>query len=508
MELFFHAGGEDKWTAGVALVPIWEDEQILKTCADLAEAAPFLEIAPGMRDVSGRRGEICVVYGHKDLPYSRVMFIGMGKKGQDNAMDLVRTAFAKGVAKARALHLESAHIPFYSLKRLGDELGASDLDVLQEAVYAACLANSTRSQFKKKTKDGLTPELKWLGIGFREEFVPDEARTAARRGERAADCVLLARSLAMAPGNVMYPETFAEKAASLACDNRLSITVLDEKDLESKGFGAHLAVGRGGAHPPRLVVLEYAPKGHEEEKPLVFVGKGITFDSGGLCLKPVPKMHTMKSDMTGACAALASVLALAEEEVQQRVIAVMALAENMPDGNAVRPGDVVEGLSGDTIEIINTDAEGRLVLCDALAYVQQCWEPKAVIDVATLTGACAVALGDQVAGVFSNRDELAKKVISAGGKAGEYLWRLPLWKGYKSKLKSPTADICHTGSSREGGAIVAALFLEHFIKDDTPWAHLDIAGVDWSDKDTALCSEGCTGFAARTLLELGRGEWS
>ena len=504
MELFFHAGGEDRWTAGVALVPIWENENILVTCADLAEAAPFLQIAPGMRDVSGRKGEITVVYGHKDLPYSRVMFIGMGEKCPDqrSVSDAIRTAFARGVTKARNLHLESAHIPFFSLKRLGAELA-----VLEEAVYAACLANYSNRQFKKTTKDKMLPELKWLGIGFREESVTDEARKAARRGERAAECVILARKLAMAPANVMYPETFAEKAVILAQDSRLSVTVLDEHELAIKGFGAHLAVGSGGVHPPRLVVVEYAPKGHENDKPLVFVGKGITFDSGGLCLKPVAGMHTMKSDMTGAAATLASILALAEEEVPNRVIGVMALAENMPDGNAMRPGDVVEGFSGDTIEIVNTDAEGRLVLCDALAYVQETWDAKAIIDVATLTGACATALGDQVAGVFSNNDSLAEKLIASGEKAGEYSWRLPLWEGYKEKLKSPVADICHTASSRQGGAIVAALYLEHFIKNDTPWAHLDIAGVDWCDKKTALCSEGCSGFAARTLLELGRGDF-
>ncbi len=504
MELFFHAGGEDRWTAGVALVPIWENENILVTCADLAEAAPFLQIAPGMRDISGRKGEITVVYGHKDLPYSRVMFIGMGEKCPDqrSVSDAIRTAFARGVTKARNLHLESAHIPFFSLKRLGAELA-----VLEEAVYAACLANYSNRQFKKTTKDKMLPELKWLGIGFREEFVPDEARKAARRGERAAECVILARKLAMAPANVMYPETFAEKAVILAQDSRLSVTVLDEHELAVKGFGAHLAVGSGGAHPPRLVVVEYAPKGHEKDRPLVFVGKGITFDSGGLCLKPVAGMHTMKSDMTGAAATLASILALAEEEVPNRVIGVMALAENMPDGNAMRPGDVVEGFSGDTIEIVNTDAEGRLVLCDALAYVQETWDAKAIIDVATLTGACATALGDQVAGVFSNNDSLAEKLIASGEKAGEYSWRLPLWEGYKEKLKSPVADICHTASSRQGGAIVAALYLEHFIKNNTPWAHLDIAGVDWCDKKTALCSEGCSGFAARTLLELGRGDF-
>lgn len=502
MELYFHAGGEDKWTASVALIPMWEGENILETCSDLAEAAPFLQIAPGMRDVSGRDGEITVVYGHKDLPYSRVMFIGLGEKclEKETAMDVIRMGYARGLARVRAMRLENVHIPFYSLSRLG-----SELRVLEEAVYACCLANASNVHFKKTTREDLLPTVQWLGIGFRDEYVPEAARVAARRGERAADAVLLARKFANAPGNTMVPEIFAEKARELAHENGLKYTVLDEKELEAQGFGAHLAVGQGSVHPPRLVVVEYAPRGKEEDKPIVFVGKGITFDSGGISIKPAAKMHTMKSDMTGAADTLASILALADENAPYRVIGIMALAENMPGGGATRPGDVVTGLSGDTIEIVNTDAEGRLVLCDALTYAQRTWDARAIIDVATLTGACAVALGDQVGGLFCNTDELAEKILSAGHCAGEYFWRMPLWAGYKIKLKSPIADICHTGSSREGGAITAALYLEHFIKNDVPWAHLDIAGVDWCNTATAMCLEGSTGFAARTLLEIGRG---
>ncbi len=502
MEIYFHAGGEDKWTADIALVPIWQDEKILETCPDLAEAAPFLQIAPGMRDVSGHSGEIRKVYSQKDQPTTRVLNIGHGEQclESDTAMDVVREGFARGLARVRAMRLESVHIPFFSLSRLG-----SELRVLEEAVYACCLANYSSRQFRRTTRDKILPAVEWLGVGFRDEYVPDAARTAARRGERAAEAVILARTFAMAPGNVIYPESFAEKARLLAGENKLKCTVLDEKELEAHGFGAHIAVGQGGAHPPRLVVLEYAPRGHEDEKPIVFVGKGITFDSGGISLKPGAKMHTMKSDMTGAAATLASLIALADEGAPHRVIGVMALAENMPDGNAVRPGDVVTGLSGDSIEIINTDAEGRLVLCDALAWVQQQWDVRAIIDVATLTGACSVALGDEVAGLFCNNDALAGTVLSAGHCAGEHYWRLPLWKGYRKKLKSPVADICHTATSREGGAITAALYLEHFIRSGTPWAHLDIAGVDWCGKDTTMCPEGSTGFAARTLLEIGRG---
>ncbi len=502
LEIRFHAGGEDKWSADVALIPLWEGENVRESCAQLFDAAPFLQIAPGMRDVTGRKNEINIVYGHPDLAYSRVMFIGMGKEclSSNNAMDVLRTAYAKGLRKARAMHFTSAHIPWSSLERFGNAER-----VLEEAVYACVLANSQNARYKKTTREELTPCLEWLAVGFRGQYVPENARQAARRGERSALTVIQARKLAAAPGNVLNPVTYAEKARQLAEETKLRCEVLDETALQEQGFGAHLAVGRGSSHAPRLVILEHAPEGHEDEAPLVFIGKGITFDSGGISLKPSANMHQMKGDMTGSAAVLAAMLTLAEEEVPRRVVALMPLAENMPDGNAVKPGDVVQGYSKDTIEVVNTDAEGRLVLCDAISYACSRWKPEVLVDVATLTGACAVALGEELGGLFCNDDELAERVQSAGHCAGENYWRMPLWKGYTKKLESPIADICHSAFGRAGGAITAALFLEHFVPEGTRWAHLDIAALDWSEKDTPLCDKGATGFAARTLLELGRG---
>ena len=252
------------------------------------------------------------------------------------------------------------------------------------------------------------------------------------------------------------------------------------------------------------MALEHAPKGHEQDKPLILVGKGITFDSGGISLKPAANMQQMKCDMTGAAAVLAAIAALAEEDAPRRVIGLLACAENMPDGKATRPGDVVRAASGDTVEITNTDAEGRLVLCDALAYAQKHWTPAAMVDIATLTGACAVALGTELAGLFCDDADLAERISAAGGVGGENYWPLPLWQPYAEQLKSEVADICHTGP-REGGAINAALFLKHFVREGVRWAHLDIAGVDWNAKKTPLCPVGASGFGARTLLELARG---
>ena len=502
LDIRFHAGGDGKWSADAAIIPIWENEKILETCPKLLEAAPFLEIAPAMRDVRGKGGEIVVVYGHPDLPYSRVLFVGMGKDrtGRDNAMDIVRKAVAQGVRKARGMGLVSAHLPWFTLERLGNPLR-----VLEECVYAAVVANHRNGVLKKKSADKLVPGLEWLAIGFYEDYVPDDAREAARRGERAGLATTLARDLCNLPANVLYPAAYAEQIGVLAEAHGLKCEVLDERELERQGFNAHLAVGRGGANPPRLVVLEHAPAGHEDEAPLVYVGKGITFDTGGISLKPVANMHAMKTDMTGSAAVLAALLIMADEGLPRRVVGVLPLAENMPDGNAMRPGDIVTGYSGDTIEIVNTDAEGRLVLCDALAYAIERFNPKHVIDIATLTGSIAVALGDEMAGLFCNDDAMGERILGASHCAGEDFWRMPLKQGYRKKLDSSVADICHSASGRAGGAITAALFLKHFVRKGVSWAHLDIASVDWLDKATAFCDKGATGFGARTLLEIARG---
>ncbi|MCR5257965.1 MAG: leucyl aminopeptidase [Desulfovibrio sp.] len=498
MDIRFQAGGAENWKTDIALVPVVQGEKILETCPELDAAAPFLAIAPGMRDVSGRKNEIQIVYGHPDLPFSRVMFIGLGK--EEPTPGCLREAFARGVRKAKELRLASVDVPVFCLKRFGLEER-----LLEEAVYACMLGNYSFTALRKVREDDPKP-LDYLTIGFLDEYVPDSLRQAARRGESAAEAVMLARDLANTPANLLHPDDFADKASrETAGVPRLSCTVRDERWLEAEGFNCHLAVGRGASRPPRLVVLEYAAKGDEDADPVVFVGKGITFDSGGISIKPAAKMHTMKCDMTGAAATYAALLHLAREEVSGRFVGLLALAENMPDGGAVHPGDVVQSLAGDSVEIVNTDAEGRLVLCDALAYAQKAWKPKCLVDVATLTGACAVALGDGLAGLFSSDDRLAQTVQSVAACAGEDCWRLPLWAGYKAKLKSTCADICHTASSREGGAITAALFLGHFVKKDVAWAHLDIAGVDWRDADSPLCPAGATGFAARTLLEFARG---
>lgn len=496
MDIRFQNLGPEQWRADMLLCPVCQDEDILRTYKELDTACPWLAIAPAMRDVTGRKGELATVYGHPDLNIPRVLLLGLGKREDCDARTL-RLAVARGVKRAKELGLKSLALAAPLLS----QLPGGGLRLVEESVYAALLALYRSDSLKKPDADApADPE--WLAVCFNEQ--DDAGQEAVRRGERSAQAVARARTLAATPGNVLPPQALAEEAQKLANIHGFSCKVLDEQALADEGMGAMLAVGQGSCRPPRLVVLEHAPKGHEDEAPIVLVGKGITFDSGGISLKPSAKMEQMKSDMSGAAAVLATLAAVADEGVERRVVGLLACAENLPGGHASRPGDVVRAANGDSVEITNTDAEGRLVLCDALTYAQKYWQPAAVVDIATLTGACAVALGTGLAGVFGDDAALVERIKASGHVGGEEYWQLPLWRPYADKLKSEVADICHTGP-REGGAINAALFLQHFVSKDVRWAHLDIAGVDWMDSGNALCPAGPTGFGARTLLELVRG---
>lgn len=498
MEIHFQNLGPENWKAQISLAFGCEEEDILKEYPELDKACPWLAVAPAMRDFKGMPGEMVLVHGHPELNIPRVLAIGLGKKSELSP-DRMRDAVADGVRKCKKLGVSSILLPetFLANKPGGRER------LVEECVCAALLSLYSFTKLKTvKQDDQKDPQ--WMAIGFSADRVPDGSQAAARRGEISAEAVGLARDLDNMPGNMIYPETLAIHAVKLAQKHGFKCEVFDEARLESEGFGCLLAVGSGSTHPPRLVIIEYAHKDHEQDKPLILVGKGITFDSGGICLKPATNMYQMKCDMSGAAAVLAVVSALARENAQRRVIGLMACAENLPSGQAYRPGDILTSYNGETVEVINTDAEGRLVLCDALSYAQKRWTPSAIIDIATLTGACAVALGKGLAGLFCENSDLVQRIMACGATTGENFWRLPLWESYKEQLKSEVADIKHT-AAREGGAITAALFLEHFIKGGELWAHLDIAGVDWSDKSTPLCPEGASGFGTRTLLELARG---
>jgi leucyl aminopeptidase len=312
-----------------------------------------------------------------------------------------------------------------------------------------------------------------------------------------AEGVALTKELVTEPANIIYPESFVARCQHLK-ELGVEISVLDDKDMATLGMGALLGVAQGSRRPARLLVMTWDGTGGAQERPVALVGKGVTFDTGGISIKPAAGMEDMKWDMGGAGAVAGAMKALAGRKAKAYVVGVCGLVENMPDGNAQRPGDIVTSMSGQTIEVLNTDAEGRLVLCDALHWVQEKYNPEYVVDLATLTGAIIVSLGSEYAGLFSNSDELADKLTAAGKASGDPLWRFPLSKAYDKMIDSPIADMKNIGG-KGAGSITAAQFLGRFIKDGVKWAHLDIAGTVWADKAGPVWDKGATGFGVRLL---------
>ena len=312
-----------------------------------------------------------------------------------------------------------------------------------------------------------------------------------------AEGVSLTRELVSEPANVIYPESFVARCEELKALG-VEISVLGQEEMEKLGMGALLGVSQGSVRAPQMLAMRWDGTGGAQKKPLALVGKGVTFDTGGISLKPPGGMEDMKWDMGGAGAVAGTMKALAGRNAKAHVVGVCGLVENMPDGNAQRPGDVVTSMSGQTIEVINTDAEGRLVLCDALHWTQETFEPEVVINLATLTGAIIVSLGNEHAGCFSNDDGLSDKLLSAGSTAGDPLWRFPLTSAYDKQINSPIADMKNVGG-KGAGSITAAQFLKRFIKDGVKWAHLDIAGMVWADKPGPVWDKGATGFGVRLL---------
>ncbi|MEW5863638.1 MAG: leucyl aminopeptidase [Pseudomonadota bacterium] len=346
----------------------------------------------------------------------------------------------------------------------------------------------------KTEKKPPAPKLAGLTLALAARAVPQAARSALVEAVATADGADLARTLGNLPANILTPTRLSEEARKLARRYRLGIEILERRDMERLGMGALLAVTRGSRQPPKLIVLRYRG-GARAAKPLVLVGKGITFDTGGISLKPAADMDEMKFDMSGAGAVLGAIRALAGMRAPVNVIGVIPACENMPSGEATRPGDVVKTMSGQTVEILNTDAEGRLILCDALAYAGRL-APSAVVDVATLTGACVIALGHVATGLFANDERLAEAIRRAGEEAWDRVWRMPVWEDYQEQLRSNFADVANVGG-RPAGAITAACFLSRFAKK-TRWAHLDIAGTAWRSGR----EKGSTGRPVPLLVRL------
>ena len=378
------------------------------------------------------------------------------------------------------------------------DLSGADATPQAAARFAAAAAQRAwrYDHYRTKLTDKQKVSLTTLTIAG----VPDGTDAAWAAQDAVTQGLELTRNLVAAPPNVLYPETFVEQVRESVEGLGLEIIVLGEDEMREHGMGALLGVSQGSVRDARILALKWNGAG-EGDPTLALVGKGVTFDTGGISLKPGAGMEDMKWDMGGAGAVAGTMKALAARKAKVNVVGVMGLVENMPDGNAQRPGDVVTSMSGQTIEILNTDAEGRLVLCDAITWTQKTFRPKTIIDLATLTGAMIVSLGNEYGGLFSNDDGLADKLLAAGTATGDKLWRFPLSDTYNKLIDSPIADMKNVGP-RGAGSITAAQFIQRFVDEGVQWAHLDIAGMVWSDKAAATYDKGATGYGVKLLDRL------
>ncbi|MDR1125381.1 MAG: leucyl aminopeptidase [Deltaproteobacteria bacterium] len=493
------------------LLPVFNDKKAFEYVPELARNLPWLQNSPALADFRAKKDETALLYGPpealKDAPLPRLLLVGLGKR-DDFKPQVLRDAVAAGMKACLALKLEK---PGLSLEVLPALAGAGktapdQAQLAEEAVLGALLALHYREicQTPQAGDEARVEPASLTLVGPASATGKD--RAAVAKAQAVAHGMKLTRDLVNGPANQVTPAYLETRAQELARAYGFSCTALGPDYLRDEGFGAFCAVARGSRTEPRLIILEHRPQNPPKNlKPIVVVGKGVTFDSGGLCIKPAANMDNMKTDMAGAGTVIGLFAAFGEamrtdETLKDRhLVGIMPCAENMPGGNATRPGDVVITLAGKTVEIINTDAEGRLLLCDALTLAQQRWDSAALIDLATLTGACVVALGEKTAGLFNNNDELRDRLMALGEKCGERFWPMPIYD--EDLIKGKTADLANAGG-RSGGAVFAAAFLKQFINEKTAWAHLDIAGPARLDEKTAICPGGATAVCLRTLFEL------
>ncbi len=434
---------------------------------------------------SGRAGQVFEGFVAREGGVQRIALAGAGEPGAAE-----RTANLEKAGAALTAKYAASGETVLAINLAGSSLSAGDVAaLLLGARLRAWRHDAYRTKLPDDQKQSLTA-IEVLGA-------PNGAEADWAVEAALADGVELTRELVTEPANVIYPESFVARCQERFAGTGLVIEVLDTDQMAALGMGALLGVAQGSVRPARLLAIRWQG-GEAGARPTAFVGKGVTFDTGGISIKPAAGMEDMKWDMGGAGAVAGAMLALAGRKARANVVGVCGLVENMPDGAAQRPGDVVKTMSGQTVEVINTDAEGRLVLCDALTWTQQQFNPAAVIDLATLTGAIIVALGNEHGAVYSNDEALAAKLLSAGQVSGDALWRMPLGAAYDKLIDSPIADIKNVGP-REAGSITAAQFIKRFINTGTPWAHLDIAGMVWSGKPGATWDKGATGYGVRLI---------
>ncbi|WP_156254828.1 leucyl aminopeptidase [Sandarakinorhabdus oryzae] len=469
--------------AAAALVVLAGPDGALSAGAQAADAATkgAVQAAAKAARFEGGVGEIVELLAPAGLGHSRLLLVGTGPN------DKIDAGVAERIGGAIAARLLLSGETTASV----DVAAVLAGDLAAHLAHGAVLRSWRFDPYRTKLKDKQKPTLTSLAI------VGAGAVTAHDKLMAIAGGVARTRTLVSEPPNILYPESFVEKSLDLAALG-VELTILDDDQMKALGMGALLGVAQGSVRPARILAMRWNGTGRDDVKPVCLVGKGVTFDTGGISLKPPAGMEDMKWDMGGAGAVTGAMHAIAARKAKAHVVGVVGLVENMPDGNAQRPGDVVTTMNGQTVEVINTDAEGRLVLCDAIWWAQETFEPEVVVDLATLTGAIIISLGHEHAGMFCNDDGLAAQLAAAGSAVGEKLWRMPIGEAYDKLIDSDVADMKNVGP-REGGSISAAQFIARFLKPGVKWAHLDVAGTVWANKPGALFDKGATGYGVRLL---------
>jgi len=470
MEFSIKAGSPEKHRTGCVVVGVFDGRKLSAAAQSLdgASRGYIAELLKG-GDLEGALGKTLLLHKVPHLPADRILLVGLGRE-RDFHEGAYRTALGAAVKALRGTGAVDATLALAELPLKKRDMGWK----IEQAVL--CLREGAYRFDKLKSKQPeAVKSLRKIALLVPRKNDVAEAETAVARAVAIAEGVALAKDLGNLPGNYCTPTYLGEQAVELGKRHGIKVEVFDLKAIEKLGMGSFLAVAQGSKQPPRFIVMDYRG-GKRDEAPIALVGKGVTFDTGGISIKPAAEMDEMKFDMCGAASVFGTLKAIALMKLPLNVVGVVPATENMPGGNAIKPGDVVTTMSGQTVEILNTDAEGRLILCDALTYVEK-FKPAAVVDIATLTGAMVIALGHVATGIFANSDPLARELIQAGDEAWDRGWHMPLWDDYQEGLKSNFADFPNI-ASRAGGSITAACFLSRFAKSFS-WAHLDIAGTAW-----------------------------
>ncbi len=441
------------------------------------------------RDFEAKPSQVLVLYAPELLPYERIALVGLGKR-KDLNLEKIRKAASQVMRHLRGLNVRQAALAFDP-----EVIPEEKSKIIQAVVEGAVLGLYRFMPYKTIDRNDIKSMDKLLIVTASGEDA--KARQQVEKAKVICQAVCFARDLVATPGNEMTPSILAGHARKIAARKNLSCRVLDEKKMKKLGMNAFLGVSAGSCQEPKFIIMEYTG-GKTGQAPVVLVGKGLTFDSGGISLKPAEKMDEMKTDMAGGAAVLGAMMAAADLELPLNIVGLVPATENMPGGCAYKPGDILKSYSGLTIEVLNTDAEGRLILADALAYAAR-FKPAAIVDLATLTGACVIALGEEVAALLGNDESLKEQIKAASEATGERIWELPLWELYDEQIKSDIADYKNTGG-RPAGTITAAAFLSKFV-GNAPWAHLDIAGPAWTTKDRDYVPKGASGVGVRLLVD-------